>query len=261
MVSPVIFDFYDYLKNPIADFCVSQYKSKTVYTLDDLLPEIQNLKHSKWALENDLRSYIGDQLRLKLATEKDDFLYIDADVYVPDMDIILSNKNCTDFVPGKNIINNGTFFYTDKDCRFNSFYLEIYDNLDVKDYRLCNYGVFKKYPFELDFKGRKSGDMKLLDNNNTKHFLINIFYRFLKKYGNVDTIYYTKKSNVEMPYVWQIEQCYQYVAYRKYFKNNQPNTTWYFETLYKYLSQDDLIRLFKEQLRFTFQKDLKFIEI
>ena len=40
MASPVIFNFFDYLKNPIADFCVSNYESKTIYTLDDLLPEI-----------------------------------------------------------------------------------------------------------------------------------------------------------------------------------------------------------------------------
>lgn len=258
MVSPVIFNFFDYLKNPIVDFCVSNYKSKTIYTLDDLLPEIQKLNHSKWALDNNYRSYIGDQLRLKLATENNDFLYIDADVYVPDLTNITEHKNCTDFISEKHIINNGTFFYTDKDCHFNAFYLGVYSHLSKNDYLLCNYEVFNKFPFELDLKHKKSADMTLLDNNGTKHFLLNIFYRFYNQYKNIDTIYFTKKQNVDSPVVWQIENCPKYIAYRRY---NNNHATWYFETIYEFIPQDDLIRLFKEQLNFIYQKNLTFIEL
>lgn len=110
MATPVIFNFFDYLKNPIADFCVSNYKSKMIYTIDDLLPEIQKLNHSRWALGKGCKSYIGDQLRLKLATENDDFFYADADVFIPNLSDITKHKNCTDFIPEQNIINNGTFF-------------------------------------------------------------------------------------------------------------------------------------------------------
>lgn len=135
MATPVIFNFYDYLKNPIADFCVSKYPSKTILTLDDVLSDIQKLRHSKWALENDKRSYIGDQLRLYLASKQDNFLYVDADCFIPDFTEILANKNCTDFIPEQGIINNGTFFYTDKNCEFNNYYLNLYAG--QTHYRFC----------------------------------------------------------------------------------------------------------------------------
>lgn len=257
MVSPVIFNFFDYLKNPIADFCVSQYKSKTIYTLDDLLPEIQKLNHSKWALENNYCSYIGDQLRLKLATQNDSFFYADADVFIPNISDIAKHKNCTDFLPEQNLINNGTFFYTDKNCRFNSYYLNVYNNLSEEDYILCNYEVFRKYPFEFSWKHKKSADMNLLDNNGTKHFLLNEFSRFAKKYKNIDTIYYTRNPNKRKSVIWQIEHCPPYICN----ENVYGWSIWYFETLYEYIPQDDLIRLFKEQMNHTYQKSMRFIEV
>lgn len=256
MITPTIFNFYDYLKNPIADFCVSQYRNKNVLTLDDLMPEIQKLKHSKWALDNNLRSYIGDQLRLKLALENNDFLYIDADAYIPDLSIILKNKNCTDYADVKKI-NNGTFFYSDKNCRFNSYYFNIYNTMPKEYYYDCNYSIFNRFPFELDLENKKSGDMNLLDNVNPKHFLINIFYRFKKEFPNIDVIYYTKKTHTDERLVWQIENCPKYVAAM----HDGNRNVWFFETLYQYIPQNDLISLFKEQLNFTYQKTLKFIEV
>lgn len=257
MIKPVIFNFFDYLKNPIADFCVSNYKQKTIYTLDDLIPEIQNLNHSKWALEKNYRSYIGDQLRLKMATETDDFFYVDADVFIPDVTEILAHKNCTDFILNGNIINNGTFFYTDKDCRFNSYYLDIYNNLPKAYYHFCNYSIFKKYPFELDLPNKKSGDMNLLDNNKTRHFLLNLFYRFAETHKDIDIIYYTKNPRMKKPIIWQLEKCPTYVGAEQ----SRDWSVWYFETVYDFIPQDDMIRLFKEQMEYTFQRKLKFIEV
>ena len=257
MASPVIFNFFDYLKNPIADFCVSNYESKTIYTLDDLLPEIQKLNHSRWALEKGCKSYIGDQLRLKLATENDDFFYADADVFIPNLSDITKHKNCTDFIPEQNIINNGTFFYTDKDCKFNSYYLNVYNHLPKEDYYLCNYSIFKKYPFELKLESKKSADMNLLDNNKTRHFLLNLFYRFAERYKDLDVIYYTKNPNTKRPIIWQIENCPPYIGA----EHSQEWSVWYFDTIYDFIPQDDMIRLFKEQMEFTYQKKLKFVEV
>ena len=257
MATPVIFNFYDYLKNPIADFCVSKYPSKTILTLDDVLPDIQKLRHSKWALENDKRSYIGDQLRLYLASKQDNFLYVDADCFIPDFTEILANKNCTDFIPEQGIINNGTFFYTDKNCEFNNYYLNLYETVLEKDFWMCNYAFFNKHPFKQNFQEKKSGDMNLLDTVESRHFLLNVFYRFKKQYPDLDTIHYTKNGGVKLPLVWQLEHCPKYTASI----TGLHYSIWFFETIYKHFPQDNLIRLFKEQMEFTYQKKLNFVEV
>ena len=253
-----IFNFFNYLDNPIADFCVSKYEHKTIYTLDDLMPEIQKLKHSKWALENNKRSYIGDQLRLYLASKQDKFLYVDADCFIPDFSKILENKNCTEYEPNGRIINNGTFFYSDSNCKFNNYYLEIYDKLPEHLNKNCNYEIFRMFPYELDLEKRLSGDMKLLTLEN-KHFLLNLFYRFKDRHPGVDTIYYSRKSipEIKHPLVWKIEDCDPYVGVG----HLPTKEIWYFETIYKFIPQDDIIRLFKEQMNYTFQKKLKFVEV
>ena len=257
MVTPVIFNFYDYLKNPIANFCVSKYPSKTILTLDDVLSDVQKLKHSKWALENNKRSYIGDQLRLYLASQNDDFLYADADCFIPDFTEILANKNCTDFVQELKIINNGTFFYTDKNCEFNRYYLDLYETIPESDFKLCNYKLFNKYPFKLNFQEKRSGDMNLI-SIEPRHFLINTFYRFRDKHPDLTTVYYTTHGSMEEhPLIWQLECCPPYVSELITSKME----IHFFETVYKHISQDDMIRLFKEQMEFTYQKKLKFVEV
>lgn len=254
MISPVIFNFNDYLKNPIADFCVSKYPSKTVYTLDDLQPEIQKLRHSKWAIENNLPSYVGDQLRLHLATLQDNFLYVDADCYVSDFSELISSKNCTEYIQASDIINNGTFFYSDKDCRFNKYYLDLYEKLPEKEMYLCNYQVFKKYPFELDINNHISGDMNLI-SIKSHHFTINKLYRFKRLHPDVDKIYLTRNPKIySIPIVWQIEKCPSYVASNVW----KGHEKWFFETNVGCISQDDMIRLFKEQMEYVFQRKITF---
>lgn len=251
----VIFNFNDYLKNPIADFCTSAYKSKMIYTLNDLMDIIQSLKHSKWALENKKMSYIGDQLRLYLATLEDDFLYVDADCYIPEEEMkkILQYKNCSDYNKRLKQINNGTFFHSNKDCRFNKYYLELYNNIPEKEYGYPNMIIFHKYPFEM--KDGWSGDLKLLENK-TRHFYLSNFYLFNKHYPNIDTIYYTKNNKkVELPLFWKLENAIDgYVSLAD-------KEVWFFETKYDYIPQDDMIRLWKEQLNYIYKKNLKFVEV
>ena len=156
------------------------------------------------------------------------------------------------------IINNGTFFYSDSNCKFNKYYLELYDNLPKCFNRSCNYEIFRMFPYELDLEKRLSGDMKLLTLEN-KHFLLNLFYRFKDRHPDVDTIYYSRKPipKINHPLVWKIEDCDPYVGVG----HLPTKEIWYFETIYKFIPQDDIIRLFKEQMNYTFQKKLKFVEV
>ena len=109
------FNFNDYFENPIVKFCQKNIHEKLpnavfhVYTLEDVLPIINKLNHSKKALEDQRWSFIGDQLRLYLSLQEDNFFYADADVYFSDMNKILSNKNCTDayYIKDSLEINNG----------------------------------------------------------------------------------------------------------------------------------------------------------
>ena len=122
----VTFDFFDYGKNPIAAYCISHNKDIKVYTLDDMMPYIEKLPHSKKCLDLGVKISIGNQLRLYLSTLEDDFLYIDADCFLPESSIeeIKKYKNCVYYNQRFDKIENGTFFHSDKDCRFNRFYLE-----------------------------------------------------------------------------------------------------------------------------------------
>ena len=134
MLEFTLLNISNYIENPIANFCISKYEHKKTYTLDDVMPDIQKLKHSKYVLEHNCgMSLLGDQLRLYLASKQDNFMYVDADCYIPDFSEILSHKNCTcydDF--GR--INNGTFFYSQHDCEFNNYYLNLYNTVNIKNY-------------------------------------------------------------------------------------------------------------------------------
>jgi len=249
-----IFNFNDYLKNPIADYCVSRYKSKTVYTLNDLLPIIQNLKHSKWALENNNLSFATDQLRLYLAMQQDNFFYIDADCFLPEEEInkIQKYKNCIDY--NFNRINNGTFFKSDKNCEFNKYYFDLYNKINEKEYYCCNFELFNKYPFKM--QGEYSGDMKLL-KTNSRHFLISTFVEFYKIFPDIEKIYYTRKEKVDRNVYWKfIKEDLDYVSIL-----TKSKAIFNYNINYKYISEDDLIMLWKEQLNYTYQKQLNFIEI
>lgn len=48
----VVFNYDDYLKNPVAEFCVAQLQNPTILTLDDIMPDIQKLHHARESYEN-----------------------------------------------------------------------------------------------------------------------------------------------------------------------------------------------------------------
>lgn len=99
---------------------------------------------------------------------------MDSDVFIPDFEPIFKNKNCTEITNSDNygkIINNGSFFYSDSNCRFNKFYFDILENKDIPEW-MANYMLFKKYPFE--YSDKKSGDMNLI-SPQLKHFLLSSF--------------------------------------------------------------------------------------
>ena len=127
MPKVTIFNFYDYLKNPMAIYCVNQYKDKQILTLDDVKPYIDKCSHSKHCIERgDSKSYIGDQVRLLMGSEIDDFCYVDADCIINDLDKIKKDTIAVDCSSdGTFRLQNGTFFYGLKD--FNKYYYDVYE--------------------------------------------------------------------------------------------------------------------------------------
>ena len=204
----VVFNYDDYLKNPVAEYCVAQLQSPTILTLDDIMPDLQKLHHAKESYENvyikkngkSLPSFIGDQIRLYYSLIYDDYFYCDADVYITKemQDKIWANKNCVYCSPSKQEINNGTSFCSDKDCEFNKYYFDLYENKDLKDMTNCN--VYFKYPYHVDYEKMTAGDMNLLDIP-VKHFILSKMRSFKLHYDKTnksDTIHYTYKKFSEL---------------------------------------------------------------
>ena len=158
---PVTFVFNGYENNPIVKMCLAQ-QPRCIMTEKDLMPYIRKLRYSKWAWENGLWSFVGDELRLYFASMLDDFLYIDADVIVENPDDIKM-----DCVPPD--LNNGTFFRANKNTPWVKYYLNLYEKEDVG--RMVNYRVFKTYPYE----------MPVQDNIRYKHFYTSFWERYRKR--------------------------------------------------------------------------------
>ena len=261
----VIFNYNDYLKNPVAEFCVSQLESPTILTLDDLMPDIQKLHHARESYENvyikknqkSLPSFIGDQIRLYYSLIYDNYFYCDADVYITKeiQDKIWANKNCIYYSPEQHEINNGTFFCSDKGCEFNKYYFDLYENKDLKD--MTNMNVYFTYPYKVDYENKKAGDMNLLDVP-VKHFVLskmNSFKEVYEKSNKSETIYYKGKR-----LIWQIGKSADEIHILS--KNFNGIKLFQWNTAYEYLPEDFQFELFKEQLKYTLQNpNLKFEEI
>lgn len=271
----VIFNYNDYLKNPVAEFCVSQLENPTILTLDDIMPDIQKLHHAResynncYILKNNkaLPSFIGDQIRLYYSLLYDNYFYCDADVYIPKEFIqkIWDSKNCIYYNEKLHEINNGTFFCSDTGCKFNQYYFDLYENKDLKD--MTNMNVYFTYPFHVDYEKKKAGDMNLLDIP-VKHFILSRVFEFKKDYYNSDvgnTIYYTFKPTYELKsapkrLMWQLgknaAELHILAKHNGYAKIYQWNTD------FEFLPKDFQVELWKEQIRYTLQNpNLKFEEI
>ena len=113
-----LFNFFDYLKNPIAEYVVGFYKNKTILTLEDCLPDILKLKNSKMAYEKNKLSFIGDELRLFYASISEDFIYCDIDSLV-DIDSLKMDCSCENG-------NEGSYFRANKETSWVKYYLDVY---------------------------------------------------------------------------------------------------------------------------------------
>ena len=141
-MKPIIFNFNNYIeKNPIAQFCVEKYPEKTILTEKDLHDEIMSLKHSKWAYEKGLYNFVGDELRLYLSTLSDDFVYVDGDCWVRNLEKLKMDSCCLE---KDGNVNDGSYFRANKDTKWTKHWVDVYENKDIG--ALVNYSVHKMYP-------------------------------------------------------------------------------------------------------------------
>ena len=274
-----IFNFNDYLKNPVAEFCVAQLPNPTILTLDDLMPDIMKLHHAKESYENifikknkkSMPSFLGDQLRLYYSLQNDNYLYCDADVYLSKdvLDKIWANKNCIYYSEKLKEINNGTFFCSDRGCKFNEYYFNLYETKNLKD--MTNMNVYFKYPYHVDYENKKAGDMNLLDVP-VKHFILSRMNTFKNYYNDTNksqTIYYTFKTlmevikaDIKIPFAWQLgkDAAIVHTTCKTLLKNKVKLFQW--NTAYEYIPQDVQFDLWKEQVKYTLQNPhIKFEEV
>lgn len=123
------FNFNNYLENnPIAQECVNSWKRVMpnakikIWTLDDVMDIVNKYKFSKLAYENNLGSYIGDTVRVHLATNTETFLYMDLDTFLlKDLTPLCEQYEnfCVSFVKYDTekkefmpFINNGAIFWS-----------------------------------------------------------------------------------------------------------------------------------------------------
>ena len=111
-----------------------------VLTEKELLPIIMKLRHSRWAYENKLWSYVGDELRLYLALQSDDFIYIDADCTVENPKQIKMDCCPPD-------LNNGTFFRANRNTAWVKYYFNLYETENIG--KVVNYTLFRRKPYPI----------------------------------------------------------------------------------------------------------------
>lgn len=169
-----IFNFFDYAKNPIVEYCLSHKKDKQVLTLDDCMDDIMKLRHSRFCYENNLRVRIGNELRLYYASISDDFTYCDADCLVENESELKMN-HC--FGVKGQFYNDGSYFRANRDTDWVKYYLDVYENNHIGDV-----GTHKVY---MGF--RHNIPTQII---NHTHFYVGCFNRFPK----MDKIYYTNSK-------------------------------------------------------------------
>lgn len=257
VIRMVSFNFFNYIENPIANFCAEQNKDLEVYNLEDMMPYIQELPNSKVCLLQGRKVAIGNQLRLYLSTLYDNFTYVDLDVFLCDEAIseIEKYENCIYYNKSVNIIEPGTFFHSHKNCKFIRFYLDKYSDITSGNF---DPNIFAKYPYELDLKNCMSGDMHLI-KPNIRHFYISNFYQFKNYNPNIGIIKYTfnDKITTKEPTFWQLNN--ELDDIKSGF--NGVSHIYYFNTNVNGLSRDTVFNLWKEQLNYVYGKEMQFEEI
>lgn len=136
-----IITFNHYEENPIVQFCLDKYPNKNIITEREIKEVLPYCKHSKWAYENQKWQFVGDQLRLFYALHSDDFVYVDSDSWVRNIDLLKMNSICLE---GDGNCNDGSFFRGNKDTDWVKFYYDIYQKNDIGE--IVNYEVHKQFP-------------------------------------------------------------------------------------------------------------------
>lgn len=228
-----IFNFFNYTNNPIVKYTVNQYKDKQVLTLDDCMPDIMKLRHSKFCYENNLRSRIGNQLRLYYASISDDFIYVDADSLVYNIDD-LEMGNCA---PASLNYNDGSYFRANKETDWVKYYVDLYQtNTTIGD--IGNEMVYSRYKYKVPTQ-------KL----NFVHFYVSCFNKFARNNPDLTEILYTRN--------------------RDYAFNKYKGPIWLFDENYGRVTNTRIFHtgniipfdVFKEQLQYSLQRELKFTEV
>lgn len=167
MNKPNIICINNYQENPIVKFCLDKYPEKNIITEKEIRECLPYCKHSKWAFENQRWNFVGDQVRLFLAMQSDDFTYVDGDSWVRNLDDLKMGSLCLEN-DGKT--NDGSYFRANKDTEWVKHYYEVYNNLPEGGYGLVNYDIHEKYPVRMPTQ-------KL----NYTHFYTSWFNRISKK--------------------------------------------------------------------------------
>ena len=191
---------------------------------------------------------------MKMAMDcKDDCLTVDGDVFFPDVKEIIKHKNTVfadNRLTDKPYINNGTFMYTSRKNEWVRYYYDLYNVRPEELKDLSNIQVFDKYPHR---------GIRMNTKAKCLHWLISKFDEFYKRYPNAKTIYYTFDADEKDKKVyWRLANCDVPVKYIDYLDGP---SVFLFETVFPGLDQKEAFELWKQQLIYTYQRDLVFEEI
>lgn len=258
-ISTIVYNGYE--ENPIVQYCRDQIRKagydSEILQLKDL--PIEKCNHSKMVLEKlGNTSYVGDQLRLWLGMNTDDFFYCDADCALYKPELIKPNTVACDgdLDNGKPRINEGAFFYDCKDwCRY---YFDIYQK-NAKDLiywkdgtALVNYRVREEFPY-----GGKINIVRsdTLPHTLCRHFFLSQFSRFFNICEDRGVVYYSLDNKPRLEKLdkiyWVLNDCTNEVG-------SFMNQIWFFDTYHN----DDLVYLWKKQMCYTLGNPLiHFVEI
>lgn len=251
---------YDYegifFKNPVAKFCLDNLKKQLpnveikTFTKDNI--PLSECHHSTITQRIPFKI---DQVRMKMAMDcQEDCLTVDGDVFFPDVKEIIKHKN-TVFADNRftenPYINNGTFMFTSRNNEWVRYYFNLYNYRCEELQNMSNMQVFDAYPH----KG-----IRMNTNVKCLHWYISKFEEFKRRYPNVTTIYYgfDTEVNIKNKVYWKLKNC---DVPLKYLDFAEGGSTFFFETFFPGLDPKEAFELWKQQLCYTYQKDLKFEEL
>lgn len=159
-IDVVILNLNNYLSKPfirvITKHNLKELEGARIHIIDNnnIKEFIPKLKQAKWVLDNNyISSYLGDELRLYLATQYKNYLYLDADIFISRNYILKAANDPRELIiPGgyDNTFSTSLFFSKNYGKNpIKKIYEEYEAVTDVKDYYLYDAAfVSKKLPLE-----------------------------------------------------------------------------------------------------------------